>query len=122
MSAAIALAEASPTPRTISVLGSTGSFSATLRGVGFAQTVYVLELLAIIPALSPVVRATTAILSFVATWIASVEAHELRGWRSVLLPLVYSLVLAISFIVAAYLVAGAGFTIDAFFQDLGFLP
>jgi hypothetical protein len=81
--------------------------------------VYLLELLAIIPAISPLVRTITTILSFVATWIASVEAHELRGWRGILLPVAYSLVLALSFIVAGLLIAGAGFTIEAFLQDLG---
>jgi hypothetical protein len=103
------------------VLGGSGSYTATLRGTGFAQVVYVLELLAIIPALSPLVRPITTVLVFVATWIASVEAHDLRGWRGALLPLVYSLVLTISLIVAAYLAAGTGFTIESFLQDLGFM-
>ena len=103
------------------LLGGSGSYTATLRGAGFAQVVYLLELLAFIPALSPLVRTITTILSFVAMWIAGVEAHELRGWRSILLPLVNVVVLTISLFVLANLVAGAEFTLESLLQEFGLL-
>ncbi len=103
------------------LLGGTGSYTATLRGAGFAQVVYLLELLAFFPAISPLVRTITTILSFVATWLASVEAQELRGWRGIFLPLAYTLVLATSLIIVANLLAGAGFTLETLLQELGLL-
>jgi hypothetical protein len=103
------------------LLGGSGTFTATLRGIGFAQVVYLLELLALIPALSPLVRIITSILAFVATWIGGVEAHELRGWRGVLLPLAYGAVLAISLVILAHLVAGAEFTLEALLREIGLL-
>ena len=103
------------------LLGGEGSFTATLRGVGFAQAVYLLELLAFIPALSPLVRLITSILVFVAMWMAGLEAHELHGWRSLLLPVAGLLVVVISVVILGYLIAGAEFTIEALLQEAGLL-
>jgi hypothetical protein len=103
------------------LLGGSGTFTATMRGAGFAQVVFLLELLAFIPAIAPLVRIITSILAFVATWIASVEAHELRGWRGIFLPLIYILVLVLSFVILADLISGAGFTIEALLREIGLL-
>ena len=103
------------------LLGGTGSYTATLRGMGFAQVVFLLELLAFIPAISFLVRLITSILVFVATWMAGLEAHDLHGWRGLLLPVVRLLVVAVGVAVLGYLVMGAGFTIEALLRDVGLL-
>jgi uncharacterized membrane protein YvlD (DUF360 family) len=100
-------------------LGGTGSFTATLRGMGFAQGVYLLELLAFVPALSTLSRVITTILAFVATWMAGLEAHELHGWRGLLLPVARLLLVVLSVAVLAYLLAGAGFTIESLLREMG---
>ncbi len=103
------------------LLGGTGSFTATLRGMGFAQGVYLFELLAFVPALSSLARIITSILAFVATWMAGLEAHELRGWRGLLLPVARLLVVVLSVVVLGNLLAGAGFTIEALLREAGLL-
>ena len=89
--------------------------------MGFAQSVHVLELLAFIPALSPLVKVFASLLAFVATWMASVQAHELRGWRGFLLPLAELLVVVISIIVLGDLIAGTEFAIEALLREVGLL-
>jgi uncharacterized membrane protein YvlD (DUF360 family) len=103
------------------LLGGTGSFTATLRGVGFAQAVYLLSLIAFIPALSSLTQFITSILVFVATWVAGLEAHELRGWRGLLLPVAQALVVVLSVVVLGNLISGAEFTIEALLRDIGLL-
>jgi hypothetical protein len=103
------------------LLGGTGSYTATLRGLGFAQAAYLLELLALVPAISFVVRPITLILVFVATWLAGLEAHQLRGWRGLLLPVVQLLVVIISVVILGYLVAGAEFAVESLLGEGGLL-
>ena len=103
------------------LLGGTGSFTATLRGVGFAQAVYLLELLAFIPALSSLARLITSVLAFVATWIAGIEAHELRGWHGLLLPVARLVVVVLSVVTLGVLIAGAEFTVEALLRQVGLL-
>jgi uncharacterized membrane protein YvlD (DUF360 family) len=103
------------------LLGGTGSFTATLRGVGFAQILYVLDLLAMFPAISSLVRLITSLLVFVATWMAGLEAHDLHGWRGLLLPVARLVVAVVSIVVLGYLVAGAGFIVESLLQETGLL-
>jgi uncharacterized membrane protein YvlD (DUF360 family) len=103
------------------LLGGTGSFTATLRGVGFAHVVFLLELLGLIPPLSTLVRLITSLVFFVATWIAGVEAQELSGWRSLLLPVVQLLVVVLAILVLGNLVAGVEFTIESLLRETGLL-
>jgi len=104
------------------LLGGKGSFTATLRGVGFAQSLYLLELFALIPALSNLAQLAASLLGFVATWMAGVEAHELRGWRGLLLPVVQVLVVVLSVLILGHLIAGAEFTIEVLLRETGLLP
>jgi hypothetical protein len=103
------------------LLGGTGSYTATLRGMGFAQGLYVLVLLAFIPDISLLVRLITSILVFVATWMAGLEAHDLRGWRGLLLPVARLLIVAAGVAVLGYLAIGAGFTIQSLLRLFGLL-
>jgi len=101
------------------VLGRRGDFTTTLRGVGFAHTIYVLGLLAFIPALAPVVRLVVSIVSFVGVWMGAAEAHDLRGWRGLVFPVVFLVVIVVAPVVVAVLLAGAQFTLSALAQEIG---
>ena len=103
------------------LLGGTGSYTATLRGVGFAQGIYLLLLLTVIPGISSLIRLITSILVFVATWMAGLEAHDLHGWRGILLPVARLLVVAIGVAVLGYLVVGAEFTVESLLRETGLL-
>ncbi|MGD8596983.1 MAG: alkaline phosphatase family protein [Anaerolineae bacterium] len=104
------------------LLGGTGSYTATLRGMGFAYIFYLLDVLALVPGLSVVVRIGVGLLTFVAIWMAGVEAQQLRGWRSILLPVVQLLVVGISVSVIALLLSGTGYTIEALLRQFGVMP
>ena len=55
-------------------------------------------------------------------WIGTTTAHELKGWRTILLPLVYvaTLVIAVVFLVAV--IEGTVFTADGLLRDIGLIP
>ena len=101
------------------ILGGKGSFTATLRGLGFAHAVFIYEIIGLIPVLSNFARVITLILSFMAIWIAAVEAHKLKGWRSLIFPIVAILVPIIGFVILAILAEGAAFTFDTFLLQAG---
>jgi uncharacterized membrane protein YvlD (DUF360 family) len=104
------------------ILGGKGSFSRTLRTVGFAYTFKVYLVLAFIPVISGITKFLVLAISLVAFWIAGVQAHKLRGWRSLIFPLLVVAVVVISLVVIDVLVGGAAFTIDSMLQDLGVAP
>lgn len=103
------------------LLGGRGSYTATLRAMGFAQAVLLLALLAFIPAVSSLARPSTAILGFVAHWMAGVEAQELRGWRGLLLPVARLVVVVLGIGVLGNLIVGAEFTIESLLSQVGLL-
>jgi uncharacterized membrane protein YvlD (DUF360 family) len=101
------------------LLGRKGEFTTTFRGVGFAHAVYVLGLLALIPALAPVVRLVVSVVSFVGVWMGAAEAHDLRGWRGLVFPVVFLVVVVVGVVAVATLLAGAHFTLSTLAQELG---
>jgi uncharacterized membrane protein YvlD (DUF360 family) len=101
------------------LLGGKGDFTATLRGLGFAQTTHWVALLGLVPGLSSVAQIIAGLLSFMATWFAGIEAHELRGWRSLVLPVAVVAVLVGSLVVLRLLVSGAEYTLESLLRDMG---
>ncbi len=99
-----------------------GSFTKTFRAVGFAQSVKVIAILAFFPLLAPLVRGFGLVLGFLAIWMAAATAHQTRGWRTLLLPVVAYLVLVAGTVAAAILLAGADFTLQGVLYSLGILP
>jgi uncharacterized membrane protein YvlD (DUF360 family) len=103
------------------LLGGRGDFTATLRALGFAQSAYVVTLLAIYPPLAPVTRIIATALFFFGAWIGAAQAHELKGWRSLVLPVVAVLVAVVSVAVLSRLLLGAQYTLQSVGQELGVL-
>jgi uncharacterized membrane protein YvlD (DUF360 family) len=101
------------------LLGRKGDYTTTFRGVAFAHAVYVLGLLAFIPALAPVVRIVISVVSFIGVWMGAAEAHDLRGWRGLVFPLLFLVVVVVSVVAVAALVSGAQFTLSTLAQELG---
>jgi uncharacterized membrane protein YvlD (DUF360 family) len=96
-----------------------GDFAHTFRTVGFAQSVHILGILALVPVLRPIVGLVLLVLGFLATWMAAATAHATRGWRTLLLPVVVYLVLTVGYVVFHVLLAGAQFTLDSVLGSLG---
>jgi uncharacterized membrane protein YvlD (DUF360 family) len=101
------------------VLGGKANYTQTLRVMGFAASVEVVNALAFIPTLAPVVRLLALVWSFVAVWLGTSQVHGLKGWRSLVLPVV---AVALTFVAAAaiqLLLAGAQFSIQGVLQQMG---
>jgi hypothetical protein len=96
-----------------------GTFTKTFRAVGFAQSVYLVGILALVLSLAPLFRLLMLVLGFVATWLAASTAHEIRGWRTFLLPGVAFLILILGAVIIAVLFAGAEFTLQGVLYSLG---
>ena len=94
------------------LLGGKGDFTATLRTVGFAFTTRFFSILALLPVIGDLARLITLLLTIMAVWIAGVQAHKLRGWRSLLFPLVVVAVFIVSIAAVTILFEGAVFTIQ----------
>jgi hypothetical protein len=72
--------------------------------------------------LAPVAGPVGALLSFVAIWMGAAPAHNAKGWRSLVLP-----ILGFFFVVAApmlvySMLGGALFSLESLLTRLGFMP
>jgi hypothetical protein len=104
------------------LLADNGSYTRTLRGLGFANVVTLIEMIGLIPALAPLAAPLGALLSLVAIWMGAAMAHNARGWRSIILP-----ILGIFFVVAVPLLAqtmfgGAILGLESLLRQLGLMP
>jgi hypothetical protein len=104
------------------LLSGKGTFTRTLRAMGFAQSAWFLGLLALITPIAPVARLVTMLVAFFAAWMGAAEAHETKGWRTIVLPVTALLVLIVVGFVIRSLLAGAEFAFSALFSDLGLAP
>ena len=61
-------------------------------------------------------------MAFLAVWMGASEAHQTKGWRTVVFPVVAILVLVVVVFVARTLLAGLEFTMSALLADVGVAP
>ena len=101
------------------LLRGKADFTTTLRVAGFAQSAHFLDVLGFLPVIGPLARFLGLVLAFFGVWMGTATAHELKGWRTFLLPVIYlaTLVISVYFIVAV--IEGTAFTIDGLLQDFG---
>lgn len=52
-------------------------------------------------------------------WIGAATAHELKGWRAALFPIIAILVFVLGSMLVNSLLTGAEFTLQALFGDMG---
>jgi hypothetical protein len=96
-----------------------GNFTTTFRVVGFAQSAHILELFGFIPVIGPLARLIAVLMTIIGVWIGTVVAHDLKGWRTILLPVIYILttIVAIVFLLSA--IEGLTLTIEEFIKAFG---
>jgi hypothetical protein len=104
------------------LLGGKADFTMTLRAIGFSRMTSLFGLLALIPPISRLAQLAAVALLFLATWIATAEAHGLRAWRSLLIPVLGALLMASSIILLGVLIRGTEFTLLAFLAEFGLAP
>jgi len=100
-------------------LKGTGDFSSTLRVMGFARMGDLLNLLAWIPSAREIASLAATIAVFVGVWIGAAQAHQLRGWRTLVLPVATILVTVGAAFVLSVLLSGLGYSMDSLLLSLG---
>jgi hypothetical protein len=98
------------------ILRGKANYTQTLRVMGFAASVEVVNVLAFIPAVAPAVRLLALVWSFVAVWMGTSQVHGLKGWRSLVLPVVAVALTFVAGTVLQLLLASAQFSITSLFQ------
>lgn len=104
------------------LLSRQGTFTHTFRALSFAQTADVLSLFALYGPIAPVARVIAAAVSILAMWMAAATAHDLKGWRAVVLPVVVILVYILGGVLVHSLVTGASFTWQSLGDALSLTP
>ncbi len=105
---------------TARLLGGKASYTKTFRVTGFAYFGYWLVALSGIPVVGPLLRTIGYILEFLGVWLGTAQAHELRGWRTLLLPVVLIVVIIAVGVIVTALLAGAVITVESLLVDFGF--
>ncbi len=101
------------------ILRGEADFSTTLRAMGFAQSGHFLELLGFIPVVGVLARFAALVISLFGTWMGTAGVHNIKGWRTLILPVIYLAVTIISFVFLISVIEGTIFSVDSLIQDFG---
>jgi hypothetical protein len=101
------------------LLRGKGTYTSTLRVMGFAQSAHVLELFGFLPVIGPLARFLAVLLVLLGVWLGVATAHELKGWRTIVLPLFFFLTTVVVFIFLVSVVEGSAFALEGVLQSLG---
>ena len=104
------------------LLRGTGTYTSVLRAMGFAQAAYLLDVFMFIPGLTTVIRFISTLIAFIAIWTGVSTAHNLKGWRTLVLPVVYILVAISGFVIFFSVIGGLTLAIESLGIDFGLLP
>jgi uncharacterized membrane protein YvlD (DUF360 family) len=104
------------------LLGGKGSYTSTLRGVGFGSVGHLLVFLALIPPLEPIARPLALVIGFFGIWLGAAESNGLRGWRVILLPVGYVVLFVVAVVGVYVLLTGAQLSLASLAQTFGLTP
>ena len=99
-------------------LSRRGTFAKTFRALGFAEAVTVLGY-SLYPPIGSAVQVVVFFASILAIWLGAATAHDLKGWRAALFPIIAILVFVLGSMLINSLLNGAEFTLQALFSDMG---
>ena len=105
---------------TAHILRGKADYTATMRAAGFAQSARIIELLGFIPVVGDLARLIAMVLTVIGTWIGTATAHELKGWRTILLPIIFLVVVVVSVAFMESVIEGTAVTVDKLIVDFGF--
>lgn len=101
------------------ILRGKANYTATLRVTGFALSAYIFEVLDFLPIIGPIARFLALLLTFFGVWIGNSTAHELKGWRSFLLPIIFIATIVVTIYFLTSVIEGTIFTIEGLLEDFG---
>lgn len=99
------------------MLGGKGTYTQTVRAMGFAQVGGLLQLLVLLPVLAPIAWLASFALLFIGMWVGVNEAHHLRGWRVWIIPIAALVMLLLGVIVVGMLFSGVTYTVTSLLGD-----
>ena len=99
-----------------------GGLMVTFRILGFTQITALLQLLRLIPGLDSVMAFVVNLLTLFVLWLGLSEAHQVRGWRTVLMPLVYLALLVAGVVIFISLINGLSVALDTILSSFGLRP
>ena len=67
-------------------------------------------------------RFVALVLSFFGVWLGSATAHELKGWRAFLLPVIYVVTLVVAIFFLESVIEGTVLAVDGLLADFGLVP
>ena len=76
----------------------------------------------LLPVFGPAVNFAILAWGFIAVWMGVATAHNTKGWRTLVLPLVVLLVYGVGTAIVAVLLAGAAFTFQTLMGEIGVQP
>ncbi len=103
-------------------LDGRGDFTTTLRTTGFAYAIKFYSLLSFVPFIGDLMTLLVFALSLVGFWIAGVQAHRLRGWRSLVFPFAVIVIFLLSIFIIDVLFGGAVLTLENIAHSIGMTP
>ena len=103
------------------VIADKGSYTRTLRGLGFANVVTLIRIIGLLPALAPLAAPIGIWLPIIAIWLGAAAAHNARGWRSIILPFLGVFFAVLVPVLAMMMVSGAVFSLESVLTQLGFV-
>jgi hypothetical protein len=106
----------------IRLLRGKASFAATFRVAAFAHSALLLQLLFFVPVISPLARPLAYLLTLFGLWIGLGAAHGLRGWRTLLIPVIYILVIAVAVLFLGAAFQGLSFSLGTILSEFGLTP
>jgi hypothetical protein len=96
-----------------------GNFTSTLRVAGFAQSAHLIEVLGFLPVIGPLARIIAVLLTVFGVWLGTAVAHDLKGWRTILLPVIYILTTIVAVVFLFVALEGVAFTLESILQSFG---
>lgn len=94
----------------------------TFRTIGFAQSVAALGIFGFFPFLTSLTHLIVLVLGFLTTWMGAAKAYELRGWRTLLLPVVVYLIMIFGTVIVEFLLSGAQFSVQSVLSAFSLQP
>ncbi|WP_374686391.1 phage holin family protein [Promineifilum sp.] len=104
------------------ILRGRATFAQTFRVLGFTQAIALIHLLRLIPILETPALIAANVLGAFAVWLGAAAAHQLRGWRTLLLPLAFYLTIVLGLLAILSLLGGFGFALDTLMQRFRVTP
>ena len=102
------------------ILSRQGNYTRTMRGLGFAHIVYLVEVIAFIPPLAPFALFLAVFLGFISSWMGAAAAHNTRGWRTIILPFLVAIVTILIPFLIFVMLGSIVFSFNSVMEQFGF--